>query len=227
MYIWQDSCRSPFLNMAIDEWLLQKIMAYASPLLRVYSWDRLAVSIGYFQEYPKNMYPKRTIVRRITGGGTVFHGSDFTFSLVVSRKHRFYQLKRLEIYYHINQIIVKALRSIGCSAQLADNVLLNTIDPKHVHCFQQPVKYDVLFNNNKIAGGAQRRNSKGILYQGSIKKELIPSFSLMTFSHALTEMLTKSFNSRKRYFSPSKDLYQGAEYLACKKYAHKKWNQKR
>ena len=49
-YLWEDTDHSPMLNMAIDENLLPAISLLQKPLLRIYGWDRPAVSIGFVQK---------------------------------------------------------------------------------------------------------------------------------------------------------------------------------
>ena len=57
------------------------------PLLRVYRWERPAVSFGYFERWEpvREKYPEREAVRRWTGGGVVLHGEDFTYSMLIPR----------------------------------------------------------------------------------------------------------------------------------------------
>ena len=72
------------LNMAIDEVLLRHARM---PLLRLYRWERPAISFGYFG-VAAQILPQcgpREAVRRWTGGGVVWHGEDLTYSLVVPR----------------------------------------------------------------------------------------------------------------------------------------------
>src|SRR3954462_12222332 len=74
--------RPAALNMAIDEALLN---CAPLPALRYYRWQRPAVSFGYFGSYAevKNQSGDREIVRRWTGGGTVPHGDDLTYSIIL------------------------------------------------------------------------------------------------------------------------------------------------
>ena len=76
------------LNMALDEVLLGDI---CEPLLRIYRWEGAAVSFGYFGRYAPvaAAWPGRALVRRMTGGGVVPHGSDLTYSLIVPAGHAF------------------------------------------------------------------------------------------------------------------------------------------
>jgi lipoate-protein ligase A len=71
---------SPWFNMAADETLLQLADDHGRLVLRLYRWDRPAVSFGYFQSYDAiaNLTPVRPLVRRLTGGGLVSHVADWT-----------------------------------------------------------------------------------------------------------------------------------------------------
>ena len=67
---WNDGAHAPSFNMAADEVLLETALHRKRPLLRFYSWNTKAVSIGYFQQHtaaPEGY----AYVRRPTGGGVV------------------------------------------------------------------------------------------------------------------------------------------------------------
>jgi lipoate-protein ligase A len=87
--------RNAFLNMAIDEAILTARIAGLVPnTLRFYGWRPSAVSIGRFQKVSEEVHVENCrrhgvdIVRRITGGGTVYHDyeGEITYSVVVSEK---------------------------------------------------------------------------------------------------------------------------------------------
>jgi lipoyltransferase/lipoate-protein ligase len=84
-----------FMNMAIDEAIMKaRIENHAQNTLRFYCWKPSAVSIGRFQNIEKEVQldncRKRgvDVVRRITGGGTVYHDieDEITFSVVANKK---------------------------------------------------------------------------------------------------------------------------------------------
>jgi lipoate-protein ligase A len=96
-------------NMALDETLLRTATQRARPLLRVYSWERLAVSIGYFQKFPAHLVGQYEIVRRPTGGGLVYHGNDTTFSVVVPPGDRLHKLSTAEACGVMHKAVAAAL----------------------------------------------------------------------------------------------------------------------
>ena len=67
--------------MAIDEALLEHCTC---PALRFYGWRGPSLSFGYFGKFADiaRETKDRELVRRWTGGGSVPHGEDLTYSLV-------------------------------------------------------------------------------------------------------------------------------------------------
>ena len=67
--------------MAIDEALLEHCTC---PALRFYGWRGPSLSFGYFGKFADiaREAKDRELVRRWTGGGSVPHGQDLTYSLV-------------------------------------------------------------------------------------------------------------------------------------------------
>ncbi|HRZ87014.1 MAG TPA: biotin/lipoate A/B protein ligase family protein [bacterium] len=169
------------MNMAIDEALLLKAIDWRSrtPAVRFYDWLRRAVSIGYFQKIAvvrdilKPVQTSFEIVRRMTGGGVVFHGNDITFS-IVAPEEAFAggegPGKVVESYRKVNEAIrsgISAIREAGSGGPTSLERQAASIRATKL-CFAQPTKYDVMYEGRKIAGGAQRRIGGYVLYQGSI-----------------------------------------------------------
>src|SRR5437867_4247531 len=96
-------------NMALDEVLLRTVNLRGRPLLRVYSWVRPAVSIGYFQKFPADLADQFEIVRRPTGGGLVYHGEDTTYTVIVPHHHKLYEMSTTEAYCAIHKAVAGAL----------------------------------------------------------------------------------------------------------------------
>ncbi len=138
------------MNMAIDE----SVMIGRIPTLRLYTWSPPAVSIGYFQSMEQEVDLKecRTrgvdVVRRLTGGGAVYHDKELTYSLVVEEGKDF-SSDILGSYKEICGIIVSGLRSLGVEAEF------------------RPVN-DIVVDGRKISGSAQTRREGVILQHGTI-----------------------------------------------------------
>ena len=145
-----DTKNRAYWNMALDESLLMNLQEIG-PTLRVYGWEKPAVSIGYFQsmEEEVNVEVAREkgidLVRRITGGGAVYHKWEVTYSIILPP----FRGRILDSYRVINKGIVNALRKMG-------------VDAKH-HGIN-----DVIVNNRKISGNAQTRKYGGLLQHGTV-----------------------------------------------------------
>ncbi len=184
--LWIDEPHDPAWNMAADEVLLDTAPGRGRPLLRIYGWDRPAVSIGYFQPAREGDATGLPWVRRTTGGGIVRHDRDQTYTVVVPSGHPLHTAPLLETYRLFNRCVVRALERLGLEARLSSAPMPRHTDLRTMVCFDQPTRYDVLCGDRKVAGAAQRRTRTGILHQGSIAidgiagdvaGELVPGFA--------------------------------------------------
>ena len=85
---------SAFTNMAMDRAVLvANSKGKVPPTVRFYTWKPAAISIGYFQSLRDEVdlaeCDKHGVdyVRRITGGGAVFHEKELTYSIVIPESH--------------------------------------------------------------------------------------------------------------------------------------------
>ncbi|MBM3833484.1 MAG: hypothetical protein FJ403_09450 [Verrucomicrobia bacterium] len=157
----------PAANMALDEALLEFAARIGVPVFRIYSWTEPAATFGYFQRYAEvsSWTNLRPLIRRPTGGGLVPHDADWTYSLIFPPGHPWHALKATESYRRVHEWICRALGRIGVTAELS------SCDSKTKlgQCFAGAEKFDVVRNQAKIAGAAQRRNRFGLLIQGSVQ----------------------------------------------------------
>ena len=161
------SANDAFTNMAIDEALLIS----GKPTIRFYKWKPSAISIGYFQgiEEEVNLNEcKRLnvdVVRRITGGGAVFHdeNGEITYSLVAPEE--MLPKNILESCNKICSSLAKGLHHLGLNAKFSP---LN----------------DVVVNGKKISGSAQTRRYGNVLQHGTvlINVDVGKMFSLLKVS---------------------------------------------
>lgn len=164
MELWFDPAARPGPEaMAVDEWLLE----YAkNPVLRVYRWNGGWGSLGYFGNLSdaRAGLPGVDLVRRWTGGGTVDHRCDWTYSLIVPRSFELARMKGGESYRAIHAILLGVLAAEGGAPDLA-----SASGKSGGMCFENPVEFDVMdATGTKLAGAAQRRGKLGLLHQGSV-----------------------------------------------------------
>lgn len=205
--------QSAAMNMAIDEALLETA---AAPSLRVYDWQKPSLSFGYFGRFADVAAdePQRDIVRRWTGGGIVFHGTDLTYSLVLpSAVASRFRSSRL-VYAEVHGAIRQAL-----AARLPVALASSTAPRVSEACFANAVESDVISNGRKIAGAAQRRTRAGLLHQGSIQCETLP----LDFCDAFARALCPAF--KERSYAP--EVLERAKTIAREKYATREWLHRR
>ena len=202
-------------QMALDEAILESA---SHPVLRVYCWSEAAVSFGYSQSQSLvvNMFPGRPLVRRLTGGGVVEHGRDWTFSLMVPLLDLAARLRPTETYERIHDAVMVTLGGTeGISARLAgceDRI-------SGMACFVAPALYDVLAGDGqKLCGGAQRRTRKGFLHQGSIQGVNLPP----SFLGALADALAR----KREDFSLPEEVAVRMQSLTVHKYGSREWREK-
>ncbi|MFP4466441.1 MAG: biotin/lipoate A/B protein ligase family protein [Candidatus Goldiibacteriota bacterium] len=166
---------SPYENMAADEYLTEYYAVSGIPVLRLYSWSPPGISIGKNQDI-KTINTERCIkdgipvVRRMTGGGAIFHKKELTYSIVCSEKDL--SDKRLtvkESFEILNGFLLKMYGKFGLKAQYAkDAGIRGNAGARAPHCFSGNEEYDIIIKGKKTGGNAQCRK-KGIIFQhGSI-----------------------------------------------------------
>lgn len=222
-YFWQDSAHSPAWNMAADEALLLSAPSTGRPVLRCYSWDRPAVSIGYVQRLdaaPAGF----AAVRRPTGGGVVYHDYDFTFSVAFPMGHWLTGLDRIKSYDWLNRSLQSALISLGLPAELSAQEIPHTVERATMVCFTNPTRYDLLLEGRKVAGSAQRRTADGLLHQASLHFGKPLPFDRPTLTNALMRALESVMEVRFETFPHTETLAPSIEKLVATKYGTNEWN---
>lgn len=165
-----DGAASGAWNMAVDEAIYRDGRQQHGLVLRCYSWEGKWHSIGYFAKLGElSCRDSGNVVRRLTGGGVVEHGEDFTFSVSIPARHPLTSARGTELYRWIHTVVSEALRESrpGEGYELAERRDLGGGD--RGWCFREPVPADVLSAGRKVVGGAMKRSREGILYQGSVQ----------------------------------------------------------
>ena len=158
---------APAYNMALDEALLENAATLGQPVLRFYDWTEPCATFGYSQKIAaiEAATDLRPLIRRCTGGGLVPHNGDWTYSLIFPPDHEWAGLTATESYRRIHELLQTAFAKLGIRATLADC----RRRPRPGECFAGHELHDLLWQNKKIAGAAQRRNRHGLLIQGSVQ----------------------------------------------------------
>ncbi len=161
-------------NMALDEALLDTMargggVAY----LRTYGWSVPTLSLGYFQHVEEALADPRfgsvPKVRRLSGGGAIWHHHEVTYALAVPASHPLAH-PSTKLYRAVHTAIRDALRSRGVSAfRRADLASSQKSEPKRAFlCFTDTNQEDIVTVGVKIVGSAQRRRAGAVLQHGSL-----------------------------------------------------------
>ncbi len=235
-----------YLNMGLDEAILESVASGNTlPTLRLYGWKPSAISLGYFQgaleEVDTDACGRQgvDIVRRITGGGAVFHDAEVTYSIVIPEGHALAPESILDSYALLCSGIVEGLKALRVEAAFS------------------PIN-DIVADGRKISGNAQTRKKGCLLQHGTIllKVDVEKMFSLLkvpkekalgkmiddvkTRVTSLSALLGRdvgfeeaSYALRKGFLSalgieaveaePSRDELASARILALSKFSTKAW----
>ena len=143
-------------NMAIDRSVIMaNSKGIVPPTVRFFTWKPPAISIGYFQsledEVDLDVCKKLGVdyVRRMTGGGAVFHDKELTYSIVIPESHSQIPKNIIESYGRICGAIMKGLGQLEIESKYA------------------PIN-DIITHGKKISGNAQTRKAKTVLQHGTI-----------------------------------------------------------
>jgi lipoate-protein ligase A len=252
-------CRASY-NMALDEAIAATVKkANSPPTLRLYEWDIPSVSIGYFQRMRGinvDYCQERgiPIVRRPTGGRAILHSHEVTYSFSVQTEHGIFSKGLLDSYKKISRALGLALSKVGLSPDLKlireNRHSSDALHRRNPLCLQSISYGEIMVNNKKVIGSAQRRWTDGLLQQGSIPfiidkdeiakvfrlespdigdkiiglKEILLHLSLDDLRNAIRVSFEETFSIRLIPSSPSQDEVSLAREFEVKKYLAPLWN---
>ena len=176
-------------NMGVDEALLATAIRTGRPSLRFYRWRGPWLSLGYGQILDRERLAACGragvgVVRRVTGGRAVLHGSDLTYALAAREGQLPPGL--MASYDLVAEILISALGTLGVEAVASGTPPHHgptfhaqlQVDPERASdrapeagfdCFARPANREICVAGRKLAGSAQRRAKGGILQHGSIR----------------------------------------------------------
>jgi lipoate-protein ligase A len=149
-------------NMAIDEAInLARSRDLAPNTVRLYMWKPAAVSLGYFLKINEvvDLEECKTlgidIVRRMSGGGAVYHSeNEVTYSVIVKQDDPILPKDLIEVYKMLSAAIIYVPRKLGLHA---------SFDPGHPGACP-----NMVVAGRKMSGNAQARKRGVILQHGTL-----------------------------------------------------------
>jgi lipoate-protein ligase A len=176
-------------QMALDEALLESVIAGGVPVVRFYTWRPATLSLGVnqpFGEIDADECAHRGfgLVRRLTGGRAVLHQHELTYSVIAPENDSRVSGGVVESYRKISAALVEGLRAMGADVSLAEpskamfralaesrrrTALDETVDSTNgAVCFDTASAYELTARGRKLVGSAQARRGGAILQHGSI-----------------------------------------------------------
>ena len=170
---------SPAENMAIDEAIMQGIIAGSSlPAIRFYDWDSPTVSCGFNQSVEKEIdfdllqVQNIGFVRRPTGGRVVLHDHEVTYAVIAPIEGKLGG-NVTESYAEISKALARGLNILGIEVELEKGVLSSADQRRDANpCFASSSRFELNYQRKKIVGSAQVRKDGVLLQHGSILLDL-------------------------------------------------------
>ncbi len=165
--------KSATMNMAVDEFLYNYCQSNKAGFLRIYFWEKPTFSFGVSQKIHKAVnidYIKKnnySFIRRITGGKTVLHDDEITYSIISSEDVFYTDNDLYKSYMLIAKVLVRSFNQIGINAYLSKGSPPR-LSKTNMPCFSFPTPNEIEYNGKKLVGSAQKRNNKALLQHGSI-----------------------------------------------------------
>jgi lipoyl(octanoyl) transferase len=244
-------------NMALDEAVAAAAREKTQPpTLRLYGWESVSLSLGCFQDVSgiNLAYCSARgipIVRRPTGGRAVLHDRELTYSFSCRTDSDPFSKGLLDSYRRIGAALHLALARTGISCKARKERERGTVLAGSPLCFQTSSLGEILADNRKVIGSAQKRWSDGLLQQGSIPyfhnleemcrvfgidettamgaraagvMEMAPGLSEEEFRGMIREAFEETFDIRFVQSGPSPGEVSLARGLEREKYLQPRWN---
>ena len=180
-------------NMSCDYSLASALKSGEDAILRLYTWIRPTISIGYHQKSDdidvlKCREAGIDAVKRPTGGRAILHDGEITYCFIIPADAREKRRSMREIYRKVHMGISNAVSRYGLGVDLSPG--RKTAERHHPICFASSASSELALDGRKVVGSAQRLLDSTVLQHGSI---------LLTASHlGLPDYLNLDGEKRKR-----------------------------
>lgn len=182
---------SPSFNIEYDKWLFNlSIKDKILPILRIYEWNEVALTIGRFQNERKDFNLKMIkklkipVIRRPTGGRAIIHHQDeITISAIIPD----YVLEPFNFrttFMFISENLVASFKKLNIDAFI--NLKPQNYGKSSL-CFNSTSQYEIIDRDrNKLAGIAQLFKKESALLQISIplKKPQEEYLKILKINHS-------------------------------------------
>ncbi len=171
-----DGAHRAAFNMAADLYLLDICKHSPAVTVRLYSWEGPSITLG-ISEKPEETLDEEVVtargaqwIRRPTGGRSVLHDGDITYSCMFSAGVAGMGSTLSQTYGTISGCLSAGLECAGicCSPHDAapDPHLSRT--SARLPCFLSPNRHEIMAGGRKLVGSAQKRTAAAVLQHGSL-----------------------------------------------------------
>ena len=176
-----DSPHSAAFNMAADLHLLATCENGRAVLVRIYTWENPSITLG-IAEKPDGTLDMAALekhgtewIRRPTGGRSVLHDHDVTYSCIFSSGIPGTGATLMETYRIISGCLIAGLKYAGINCSSHNSSYGGPLKSGvKLPCFLSPNRHEIMVNGKKLVGSAQKRTAHAVLQHGSIP--LSPAF---------------------------------------------------
>jgi lipoate-protein ligase A len=161
------------MNMAVDQAIMEAVAAGSvPPTLRFYAWEPACLSLGYNQPLSDVDHQRLAaqgwhLVRRMTGGRSILHTDELTYSVAVQDDHPIVTGSIVESYRNLSRALLWGLHHLGAKAG-ADKRAERQQNGKGPVCFEVPSHYEITVDGKKLVGSAQVRKFDAVLQHGTL-----------------------------------------------------------
>jgi len=146
---------SPKENMERDKNMLYMVERGEERFLfRIYKWKCFCKSFGYFQKNKEG-------IRRPTGGGYLYHGTDISFSIASLKE--FFGENHRKIYKKYTKILQNLFKKFKIDAKV-----LQKKGKYGDSCYDYPSIGELSFGGKKLVCSAMRTLRKSFLIQSTV-----------------------------------------------------------
>lgn len=229
---------NPYFNIAVEEYVLKNFsedvlmlwQSEASVIAGKHQNALAEINLDFVRKYDI------PVIRRISGGGTVFHGpGNLNYTLITTNQNR----ERLIDFQKFTKPVIDFLSSLGINAEFEGKNNLRIGEKKFsgnsAHVFKNRVLHhgtllfdtdlDILAESIKAKGGkitdkAVQSVRAGV---GNIKEHLPPDYSFSRFSEEYRSFLFVYFSIREIVELTTDQRVQIQE-MVSEKYSQWDWN---
>jgi len=207
MHEWQvieDEPKDGESNMATDRAILASCESGAiPPTLRLYSWKRPTLTVGYAQNFGKEIDVNQCrklgiqIVRRPTGGRALLHQHEVTYSFTAPIPHPKFPSSLFGAYKSVAEALLEGLKGIGVRDAILASGRKTDMgrNPSHSpSCLSSVNHFEIEVQGAKLVGSAQRRTKRAFLQHGSIILDLDRNLLNSLFKYASDDSRIRSMD---------------------------------